>query len=143
MLYHPKLNHLLSPPPSEDNTMKFLPLLFLIVIYGAALVYSAMSKKREHLHDPTRIVTVSLDPPFKPMREEGQAQHDERLNAYRARLIQHRSTLDHDTLEAFDREHDQRGVKGAEWQRQFSKNVSPRLAARFEDDTTLAVGGTD
>lgn len=124
--------------------MKFLPLLLLIVIYGTALVYSTMSKKREHLHDPTRIVTVSLDPPFEPMREEGQAQHNERINAYKSRLIAHRNSLDvPEHLVAFDEAFDRRAVRGAEWQRQFSKNVSPRLAARFEDDTTLAVGGTD
>lgn len=124
--------------------MKYLPLLLLITVYGAGLAYSAYSKRHLSKNDPTRIVTLSFEPPFEPMREEGQGQHDERYNAYKARLIEHRNALDDEELEAFDKHFDQRAVKGAEWQRQFTENVSPRLAARFETDTTLhAVGGTD
>lgn len=124
--------------------MKFIPLILVLAIYGAGLAYAAYSKRNFPHTDPTRIVTVSLDPPFQPMREEGQGQHDERYNAYKARLIEHRAGLEGDTLEAFDHEFDQRAVRGAEWQRAFSKNVSPRLSARFEDDTPhYAVGGTD
>lgn len=124
--------------------MKFIPLILVLAIYGAGLAYTAYSKRNLPHTDPTRIVTVSLDPPFQPMREEGQAQHDERYNAYKARLVAHRNTLDNEHhLDAFDTAFDQRAVRGADWQREFSKNVSPRLSARFEDSTTYAVGGTD